>query len=139
MEGTLLGFRSVALSLYYEDRDTIRWETPKHWTGAVLQRLASVPWPNHVLVNLNFPDVPPEAVAAVEVTRQGRRKIGGAIVEGADPRGETYYWIGHGREEDRGRPGTDLEAVHRGAISVTPLTRNLTAADAVDRLRGAFA
>lgn len=139
MEGTLLGYRSVALSLFYTERAVVRWETAAHWTGAVLARLAALPWPRHVLLNVNFPDVAADAVAGIEVTRQGRRKIGGAITEGVDPRGETYYWIGHGRDEDRGKAGTDLEAVHRGAVSVTPLTRNLTAEDALARLAAAFA
>lgn len=139
MEGTLLGFRSVALSLYYTDRTAVRWETAARWTGSVLARLAAAPWPRHVLVNVNFPDVAADAVCGIEATRQGRRKIGGAITEGVDPRGETYYWIGHGRDEDRGRAGTDLEAVHRGAVSVTPLTRNLTAEDALAGLAEALA
>lgn len=139
MEGTLLGYRSVALSLFYTDRAVVRWETAARWTGAVLARLAALPWPRHVLINVNFPDVAADAVGGIEVTRQGRRKIGGAITEGVDPRGETYYWIGHGRDEDRGKAGTDLEAVHRGAVSVTPLTRNLTAEDALARLAAAFA
>lgn len=139
MEGTLLGIRSVALSLYYDDRTAVHWETAEHWTGPVLARLAAAPWPRHVLVNVNFPDMPADAVGGIEVTRQGRRKIGGAIVEGVDPRGETWYWIGHGRDEDRARPGTDLEAVHRGVVSVTPLTRNLTADDALAALKDAFA
>lgn len=138
MEGTLLGFRSVALSLYYLDTAAVQWPTAECWTADVLHRLANMRWPRDVLMNVNFPDVPSDAVIGIEVTRQGRRKIGGAIVEGRDPRGETYYWIGAGRQEDRGRKGTDLEAVTRGAVSVTPLTRNLTDHGAMQTLREAF-
>lgn len=126
MEGTLLGFRSVAFSQYFQDRAQVRWETAERWTGEVLSRLASLMWPKDVLININFPDVAPNAVTGIEVTRQGFRKIGGSIAEGIDPRGDTYYWIGVGRREDRDRAGTDLEAVFRGAVAVTPLTRNLT-------------
>ncbi|TVR99387.1 MAG: 5'/3'-nucleotidase SurE [Rhodospirillales bacterium] len=139
MEGTLLGFRSVALSLFYDDRAAVKWETAACWTGHVLARLAAARWPKDTLINVNFPDVAAGAVSGIEVTRQGRRKIGGAIVEGFDPRGERYYWIGAGREEVRGQAGTDLEAVCRGAVSVTPLHRNLTHAAALDALRAAFA
>lgn len=138
MEGTLLGFRAVALSLYYVDPATVQWPTAEQWCAEVLFRLSRMPWPRDVLINVNFPDVPPDAVTGIEVTRQGRRKIGGAIVEGRDPRGERYYWIGHGREEDRGRKGSDLEAVSRGAVSITPLTRNLTDESAIGPLRTVF-
>lgn len=135
MEGTLLGFRSIALSQYYRDRAQVRWPTAEHWMGAVLTRLAMMPWPKDVLINVNFPSVPADAVSGIEVTRQGRRKIGGAITAGTDPRGDTYYWIGYGRREDRDLAGSDLEAVFRGAISVTPLTRNLTHEDSLEPLR----
>lgn len=70
-------------------------------------------------MNVNFPDVSARATRGVEITRQGRRKIGGTLVQ-RDPRGEPYYWIGSQRTEDRTRRGTDLGAVSRGAISTRP-------------------
>jgi 5'-nucleotidase len=90
------------------------------------------------MLNVNIPDVAADSVTGVEVTRQGRRKIGGCMVEGVDPRGESYFWIGGGREEDRYRKGTDLEAVHRGAISVTPLSLDLTHEPTINTLRAVF-
>ncbi len=77
----------------------------------MLNRLVEVSWPPGVLINVNFPDVPAGNVTGIEVTRQGRRKIGDAIATGRDPRGQTYFWISGGRDEDRNRAGTDLEAV----------------------------
>ena len=138
MEGTLLGFRSVALSLHYIDAGNIRWSTPERWIEPALRRLARARWPDDVLVNVNFPNVDPDAVTGIEVTRQGRRKIGSAIIEGFDPRGEKYFWIGSDRQEIRDRKGTDLEAVLRGAVSVTPLSRNLTNERAMRDLRAVF-
>ena len=138
MEGTLLGFRSVALSLHYVEAGSIRWGTPERWIEPTLRQLAQARWPDEVLVNVNFPDVDPDAVTGIEVTRQGRRKIGGAIIEGFDPRGEKYFWIGSDRQEIRDRKGTDLEAVLRGAVSVTPLSRNLTNERAMRDLRAVF-
>jgi 5'-nucleotidase len=138
MEGTLLGFRSVALSLHYIEAGSIRWGTAERWIEPALRRLARARWPDDVLVNVNFPDVEPDAVTGIEVTRQGRRKIGSAIIEGIDPRGEKYFWIGSDRQEIRDRQGTDLEAVLRGAVSVTPLSRNLTNERAMRDLRAVF-
>lgn len=125
-EGALLGFRAAALSLVYGDGGAVRWPTAERWAAPALARLAQAPWPEGAVMNVNFPDVDADAVTGIEPTRAGRRKIGGAIHEGRDPRGEPYYWIGHGREEDSGLPGTDLEAVVRGAVSVTPLGIDLT-------------
>ena len=61
--------------------------------------------------------------------------ISGDLMEGVDPRGQPYFWIGsqhseerrrRGTSEDRRRRGTDLNALNRGAISITPLTLDLT-------------
>jgi 5'-nucleotidase len=60
------------------------------------------------------------------------------MIEGVDPRGEPYFWIGGGRDEERGRAGTDLEAVHRGAVSVTPLSLDLTHEPTVKTLKAVF-
>jgi 5'-nucleotidase len=138
MEGTLLGIPSVAFSQVYADSDEVSWSTAEAWIGPVLERLLAATWPPGVLINVNFPNVPASQVTGVEVTRQGRRKIGNSIMEGNDPRGRPYYWIGGEREEDRSRAGTDLEAVHRGAISVTPLSLDLTDDGTVGALTAVF-
>lgn len=126
MEGTLLGIRSVALSQVYSNGAEARWSTAEQWAPAVLQRLGAFAWPAGVLLNVNFPDVAAESVRGIEATRQGRHKIGGRMVEGVDPRGQRYFWIGGEREQNRALAGTDLAAVYAGAVSVTPLCLELT-------------
>lgn len=137
-EGTMLGFPAVALSQLYDDGRPVPWETAERWTPDVLRRLAAAGWPPGVLINVNFPAVPAIEVRGIEVARAGRRKIGGSMVEGVDPRGEPFFWIGGGRREDRGLKGTDLEAVHRGIIAISPLSLELTHEPSVSSLRSAF-
>ncbi len=138
MEGTLLGVASVALSQVYEDSHPVKWATAEKWTGDVLKRLTVEPWPSGVLMNVNFPDVTAGRVTGIEVTRQGRRKIGSELVKGTDPRGEPYYWIGAQRREEKYSPGIDLEAISRGAISITPLTMDLTHGPTLKKLKARF-
>jgi len=66
------------------------------------------------------------------------RKIGSDLVSGTDPRGEPYYWIGAQRRDEHYRPGSDLEATGRGAVSVTPLTMDLTHAPTLKKMRARF-
>jgi len=47
-------------------------------------------------------------------------------VEKRDPRGRKYYWIGGDASRSEDVPGSDLEAVEKGYISVTPLHLDLT-------------
>ncbi|MBB53473.1 MAG: 5'/3'-nucleotidase SurE [Magnetovibrio sp.] len=126
MEGTLLGLPSVALSQYYKNRRKVSWKTAEVWMARVLKSLLQEDWPAGVLMNVNFPDVPPGAVTGIQFSRQGRRKIGGEVTEGLDPRGDKYFWVGSQRNEDEFKTGTDLGVVTTGGIAVTPLSMDLT-------------
>lgn len=126
MEGTLLGIRSIALSQIYENGTQAPWATAERWAEEVLKRLSAFDWPSGVLLNINFPAVEPCAVTGIEITMQGRHKIGGTMMEGTDPRGQRYFWIAGERQQDRELRGTDLAAVHGGAVSITPLCLDLT-------------
>ncbi len=138
MEGTLLGVPSIAVSQVYTDGMPIKWATAEKWLARILKRLTADAWPADVLMNVNLPDIPATKVIGIEITRQGVRKIGSDIARGTDPRGEPYYWIGAQRREEAYHRGTDLEAVGRGAVSVTPLTMDLTHGPTIARLKGAF-
>ena len=52
-----------------------------------------------------------------------------------DARGVPYYWIGFKRGRSDPPEGTDLNAIYRKWISVTPLHLNLTEFHECDRLR----
>ena len=138
MEGTLLGLPSVALSQHYKDRQKVSWKTAEVWMARVLKILLKEDWPAGVLMNVNFPDVPPGAVAGIEVARQGRRKIGGALNEGKDPRGDKYFWIGPQRHEDETKTGTDLGVVTAGGIAVTPLSLDFTHKSMLQKMKAAM-
>jgi 5'-nucleotidase len=138
MEGTLLGVPSIAFSQVYTDDHPVKWATAKKWLPKVLGMISAEAWPNEVLINVNFPDIIAARVSGIEFTRQGRRKIGSDIVSGMDPRGEPYYWIGAQRREERYYPGSDLEAIRRGAISVTPLSMDLTHVPTLKKMRNRY-
>ena len=138
MEGTLLGVPSVALSQVYADGHPVKWATAEKWTATVLKKLTAESWPPGVLINVNFPDVTAGRVTGIEVTRQGRRKLGSELVRGTAPRGGPYYWIGAQRREEKYNPGIDLEAISRGAISITPLTMDLTHGPTCKKLKARF-
>jgi 5'-nucleotidase len=126
MEGTLLGIPSIALSQHSVGEGAVKWETARHWAPDIIRRAMAAGWSANVLLNINFPDLPADQVTGVAVSSQGKRKIGDELVERVDPRGQPYYWIGGQRLEDPGLAGTDLEAVYRGQVAVTPLGVDLT-------------
>lgn len=138
MEAILLGIPAIALSQHVPPGGNARWSTAERHAREVLERLAAASWPRNVFINVNFPDVPPDEVEGIRVTTQGRRKPGGAILEGTDPAGRPYYWIGTTRAFEEHGQGSDLEAVYGGAIAVSPMHLDLTHHSTLRALEEAF-
>jgi 5'-nucleotidase len=138
MEATLLDLPAIALSQHTSDRGAIHWATAAAYAPKIIRRLAAQPWPRQTLINVNFPDVPPEQVTGIAAVPQGRRKIGDSLSERVDPRGKTYFWIGPMRDEEPVRAGTDIHVVTNGKVSLTPIHLDLTNRAALRTLRKAF-
>ena len=138
MEGSLLGFPAIAFSQVTSDQHSVKWSIVEKWLPKVLEGMIEIPFPSSVLFNVNFPDVPAAKVKGIEVTSQGRRKIGCDLQSGIDPRGDTYFWVGPQRVEDKFRKGSDLEAINRGVVSISPLSTDLSHAGALKKLKEIF-
>lgn len=127
-EGMLLGFPSIAVSHGgYEPTD---YKTAGQCAERIVAEVMKRELPTDTVLNVNVPDVPFAELKGLRITRQGLRKFDDEIVTRQDPRGNNYYWIGGLHIDTEGQPGTDMEAVKQGYVSVTPLHRNLTHADA---------
>lgn len=126
LEAAVLGLPAIAFSQVRRGEETIRWDTAERFAPQVIERLVALTWPRDVLANVNFPAVPPDAVSGVRICRQGRREASIEIVEGADPKGRPYLWIGDFTHDRPVEQDTDLAAVEEGAIAVTPLHIDLT-------------
>ena len=138
MEGCLLGIRSIALSQAYKHPEPVKWKTAEEHAADVIRRIVEVEWSRTALMNVNFPDVPAEAVTGMEIVRQGQREFGGQIIERLDPRGTPYYWIDIKPTELDLKVGTDIEALRRGAITINPLHLDLTHESMRNRLHDTF-
>ncbi len=140
IEGMIWGVPSIALSQsmrLYRDDVVIRYENAEAYAPGIIQKLIEVGWPAEVVINLNFPDRPPEADTQVELTVQGRHDMAGLRTEKrTDLRGRDYYWLGFTGREARPEPGTDLAAIEAGRISVTPLHIDLTHRETLAKLKG---
>lgn len=123
-EGFLLGIPSIALSL--TSKAGRNFPTAARIARDLVRRFQTRPVGHPVLLNVNVPDVPFEALAGIEITRLGKRHKAEGVVKVENPRGEMMYWIGAaGAAQDAG-PGTDFHAVASNAVSVTPLQIDLT-------------
>ncbi|HEX2843561.1 5'/3'-nucleotidase SurE [Hyphomicrobium sp.] len=129
MEGTLLGVRSIAMSLTigFDPEGKQHWKTPLEYGPRIVEQLLATEWPAMTLMNVNYPDLAPGDVRGIVPTRQGRRDQGGLhIQERSDTWGDPYFWVGFERRRSDPPQGSDLRAIADGFISVTPLHLNLT-------------
>ena len=129
IEGTLLGYPSIALSLAHghDGSGTVKWATPRAHGVAMIQQLIKAGWPEHVLLNVNFPDCEPDQVQGIAITRQAYGHSGQLrINDRLDTRGNPYFWVEYRRQRTTPKEGTDVAALNRKQISVTPLYLDLT-------------
>lgn len=141
MEGTLIGIRSIAMSLTigWDPDGRQHWTTPLEHGPAIVERLLATAWEPGVLMNVNFPDCVPGDVAGIAITEQGRRDQGGlSIDQRQDPWGDPYFWFAFERRRQNPAAGTDLRAIADGLISITPLSMNLTHHSTRGALAAAF-
>jgi 5'-nucleotidase len=140
MQGMQLGIPAIALSQtrgLRSEEAPIPWETAEMYGPGVVAQLLKKGWPKEVLININFPDVLPEDVKAVEVTRQGRRDQHIVYADKrTDLRGGAYFWLGFHGKLSNPPEGTDLRAIYDGRISVTPLHVDLTHGETIHALKG---
>lgn len=123
-EGFLLGIPSIAISLVSEGGG--HFETAARVARELIERFASRPLNEPVLLNVNVPDVPYGELRGRAVTRLGRRHKAEPVVRSTTPRGDLVYWVGAaGSAQDAGE-GTDFHAAASGLVSITPLQVDLT-------------
>jgi 5'-nucleotidase len=142
MEGTVLGIPSLALSQAYASANKHKpfWGTAIKFAPDIIKRVLKAGMPRDVLVNVNFPDCPPDEVAGTVLAVQGKRDQELLHIDARrDGRGNPYYWIAFGRGGIAGAAaGSDLAALNDKHIAITPLRLDLTDDKFMQKLAGVF-
>lgn len=135
MEGTMLRVPSIALSQSYDwtSGKEIPWQVSRDHSVDVIQKVLAKGIPAGVLVNINFPCCSSNEVEGIKITTQGPLTHGLFLDKRDDGFGNPYYWLTYRRQPQAIVAGTDLEALQKNYISVTPLKMNLTDESELDR------
>ena len=138
MEAVIAGVPGIAFSLASQDRpaNTVAEYGPAGQVAAlVTKKVIEEGMPDGVVLNVNIPYLGVENIAGLAVTRQGMRVYRDALDKRLDPRGRPYYWIGGEEPTGVNEEGTDVGALARGYVSLTPLQLDLTNYKAMDVLK----
>jgi 5'-nucleotidase len=140
LEGIVLGIPAVAVSQQSAAREMgflpgprFEFELAARLTARLVGFLEAKPLPPGTLLNVNCPAGEP---VGVEVTRLGKRVYEDELrlVE-KDDAGRRRYRIYGFAPTFEDEPGTDLTAVARRRVSITPVHFDLTHHEGLDRLR----
>ena len=133
MEGILSNVPSIAVSLAsISTRADFR--PAADFTALLAANILERGFTPDALLNVNVPNLPRDRIGGVEVTRLGTRNYRDVLVERLDPYGNPYYWVGGPAVDAHAEPGTDIDAVRRGKISVTPIHLDLSSHALIEEL-----
>ena len=140
-EGIVLGIPAVAISQQSEKREmgfrlgrSFDFELAAGFLAGLVRRLADGGMPGGTLINVNCPAGEP---TGVEVTHLGKRLYNDELklVDESSEDGKRRYEIYGFEPSFEDEEGSDLSAIARGRISVTPVHFDLTDRTGIESLR----
>ena len=144
LEASNQGTKGIAFSLQVEDQgdkfDDPRnpghsFDAAKNVVRDVVERVLKHGFsPDTDVINVNIPS---HVSGGYEVTRLARKLFHTGVEKRLDPRGRPYYWINGPLVEDA-EEGTDVHAIRKGNISITPITLDCTAYSAYPATKKIF-
>jgi 5'-nucleotidase len=141
LEGIVLGIPAIAISQQSAAREMdFRWgrefdfSVAAAFTAELVRRVAQDPLPADTLLNVNCPA---GGAKGIEVTHLGKRLYNDEmkLVDEDPDTGRHRYQIYGFEPSFEDEPGSDLSAIARERISVTPVHFDLTDRPSLDRLR----
>jgi 5'-nucleotidase len=129
LEASIFKLPGIAVSLTAREGD---FTLAARFAADLTSRVLKEGLPPGTILNVN---VPVGEIRGARFTHQGVASSVSEIVEGVDPRGKQYYWIGVQKLSWDEDPGSDYAAVAEGLVSITPLRTDLTDYRLLEKLK----
>jgi 5'-nucleotidase len=133
LPGIAVSQQSSAMELDFRIGGGFEFATAADFTARLVAELKSVPLPRGTLLNINVPGAEPHGVAVTALGKRVYRDELALVDEGTG--GRRLYRIYGDASYERDEQGTDLAAVARGKIAVTPIHFDLTDRDGLEALQ----
>lgn len=129
IEGAFFGINSIAVSLEYNEQ--AQFEKAARIARDVIQQILERQAPQPCLYNLNMPTVAMDNLIGMKVVPMGVQRYGEHFIKRKDPKGRTYYWATNDPPPKPSKHETDLTALARGFVTLTPLQYDMTKVQAL--------
>jgi 5'-nucleotidase len=124
IEGAFFGLNSFAVSLQYDEH--ARFDVAARIARLVIQQILDKKGSEPELYNINIPTIATTRPSEVHVVPMGLERFGEEFLKRKDPKGRTYYWATGEPPPMSTDRETDLAAIQRGFVTVTPLRYDMT-------------
>jgi 5'-nucleotidase len=140
LEAAIHGLPGIAVSMApLVTGAPVHYETGKAWLDENLASLALAPWRPLTFLNVNIPNFSdPVELRGMRIVPMGQRVYENRVEFRVDPWGRPYYWQGGVAVLSANQPGTDVQAVNEGFVSVTPISLDWTDSAQLGALRAAL-
>jgi 5'-nucleotidase len=124
IEGAFFGITSIAVSLEYNEH--ANFAKAARLARRVIQQILANKGPEPQLLNLNIPASALDHPKGIRVVPMGVARYGEEFEKRTDPRGRSYYWATGEPPPPPAGVETDLSALYKGYLTLTPLDFDLT-------------
>lgn len=132
IEAAMLGIPAIAISVAADEN--VDYSLASRFTASVARMVVEKGLPRDTILNVNVPGLPASEIAGVAVTSLGKSRFNDRFEKRLDPRGRAYYWLtGELMTLDDG-PDTDVGAIQKNLISVTPVQLDLTSRNLIQTI-----
>lgn len=133
LEGVINDVPGIAISLASHEKEDYRLAAD--FAKIIVRAVVREGLPAETLLNVNVPPVDGENIKGVAITKLGKRRYQNIFEKRLDPRGKVYYWMGGEVRDLDVEPDTDIAAIKRNEISVTPILFDVTHYPLIDFLK----
>jgi 5'-nucleotidase len=132
IEGAFFGITSVAVSLQFDEH--AHYERAARLAREIIQQILSQKSAEPQLYNVNIPTAALRGPAEVCVVPMDVVRHDDSYEKRIDPWGRDYFWFKGGPPQSTVGCETDLSAIAKGKVTVTPLYYNLTRQAALEEM-----
>lgn len=135
-EGVILGIPSIAVSLgTFTNPD---YSVAAQYAKKIAFKVIREGLPKGILLNVNVPAVPKAKIKGIKIARQSKKAFIEKFDKRIDPRKHIYYWLSGEVIDLEGEQGSDIDAINKNFVSITPLHCDMTEYGMMEQLKGWF-
>ncbi len=136
IEGAFFGITSIAVSLEWDEH--AQFDRAAEMARQIIVQILENKSSSSRLYNLNIPTPAtklPPGEAELKVVPMGVVRYGEHFIKRKDPRNRDYYWATGNPPPEHGEEETDLSALEKGYLTLTPLHFDMTERAQIDEMK----